>query len=87
MDYYSSTKAAMRIFDADDKYLLPRIWNYFDDIGGDNLALLSDYTGERLAIKEFNDSHPDKKNIPRIQSSGTDAYKVLASSGFCTAYF
>jgi hypothetical protein len=64
MDYYSSTKAALRIFDADDRYLLPRMWNYFDDIGGDNLALLSDYTGERLAIKEFNDSHEHKKISP-----------------------
>jgi hypothetical protein len=64
MDYYSSTKAALRIFDAGSEYLLPRMWNYFDDIGGDNLALLSDYTGERLAIKEFNDSHEHKKLSP-----------------------
>jgi hypothetical protein len=64
MDYYSSTKAALRIFDADNKYQLPRIFSYFDDIGGTNLALMSDYTGERLAIKEFNDSHELKKISP-----------------------
>lgn len=64
MDYYSSTKAALRIFDAGNEYQLPRVWSYFDDIGGDNLALVSDYTGERLAIKEFNGTHENKKISP-----------------------
>jgi hypothetical protein len=39
LDYYSSTAAALRIFNADDTFLLPRVFNYFDDIIGSNIEL------------------------------------------------
>jgi hypothetical protein len=64
LDYYSSTIAAMRLFDADDKYLLPRIFNYFDDIVGDSIELHGDFIGERLAINEFNTLHEQRKFAP-----------------------
>jgi hypothetical protein len=70
MDYYSSTIAAFKIFEADDKKLLPRIHAYFDDIGA-GLGILAaeldgnDYTGVRLAINEFNDAHTLKKICPQ----------------------
>jgi hypothetical protein len=57
LDFYSSTKAAMSLFEIEDEYLLPRIFNYFDDIIGNNVVLYNNYTGERLAIYEFNNSH------------------------------
>jgi hypothetical protein len=60
-DFYSSTEAALRLFEADDKYFLPRIFNYFDDIIGDERELYNDYTGQRLAINEFNEKHEFKK--------------------------
>lgn len=63
-DYYSSTIAALRLFDADDEYLLPRIFNYFDDIVGSDVELHGDYIGERLAINEFNTLHDHRKFCP-----------------------
>jgi hypothetical protein len=44
-DFYSSTALALKMFDADEKYFLPRIYCYFDD----------------TAINEFNQTHEHKK--------------------------
>jgi hypothetical protein len=64
LDYYSSTMTALRLFDAGDEHLLPRVLNYFDDIVGSDIELHSDYTGERLAINEFNTLHDQRKLCP-----------------------
>jgi hypothetical protein len=67
MDLYSSTVPALRLFEADDTCLLPRIFTYFDDIGTsifDYDACFNEYTGERLAINEFNAAHSDRKISP-----------------------
>jgi hypothetical protein len=64
LDLYSSTKVALTIFDVEDKYRMPRIFTYFDDIIGNEIALYNDYTGERLAIAEFNESHSSQKVAP-----------------------
>lgn len=61
LDFYSSTKSALEIFDVEEKYLLPRIFCYFDDVLGTETELYNDHTGERLAIREFNQSHERKK--------------------------
>jgi len=61
LDFYSSTAAALNMLDADEKYYLPRIFCYFDDIIGTELELYNDYIGERLAINEFNQTHEDVK--------------------------
>lgn len=61
LDYYSSTVSALKIFEASNNMLLPRIFCYFDDIIGGEEELYSEYTGELLAIKEFNDNHKYKK--------------------------
>jgi hypothetical protein len=58
LDLYSSTMDAFGLFDADDALLLPRVVSYFDDVIGFSH---SDFTGERLAISEFNDAHPERK--------------------------
>ena len=55
LDLYSSTKSAFKLFDGDEKYFLPRLMCYFDDIGS------IEFLGERLAIKEFNDENTSKK--------------------------
>ena len=60
-DYYSSTVQALNLFRADPKLLLPRIHCYFDDIMG---KTFSDFTGERLAINEFNAASPARKISP-----------------------
>ena len=65
LDYYSSTAAALKIFESDHRYLLPRIACYFDDIVGDVDWAYNEFTGELLAINEFNAVHPSIK-IARV---------------------
>jgi hypothetical protein len=61
LDLYSSTVDAMALLRADDAVLLPRMMCYFDNILGHSY---SDFTGERLAISEFNDAEPMRKISP-----------------------
>jgi hypothetical protein len=63
-DFYSSTAAALAMFDEDQRHFLPRVFCYFDDITGTESSLYNDYTGERLAIHEFNRAHELKKLSP-----------------------
>ena len=58
LDYYSSTVAAFKVLEADHARVLPRIHCYFDDIMG---LTCSEFTGERLAIAEFNTTHGLRK--------------------------
>jgi hypothetical protein len=55
LDYYSSTVSAMRslLHEPPERYL-PRVLCYFDDTVGPHQELHSDFTGELLAIREFN---------------------------------
>jgi hypothetical protein len=61
MDLYSSTRDALKIFEADHSFLLPRVFSYFDDILGHTY---NDFCGERLAISEFNSNHANTKICP-----------------------
>jgi hypothetical protein len=61
LDFYSSTRAALALFDTDSAHLLPRVFMYFDDVIGDNTWLVSEFAGEPLAIDEFNREHQSKK--------------------------
>ena len=61
LDLYSSTRDALGLFDAEHDRLLPRIVCFFDDITG---FTYNDFTGERLAISEFNASHAVRKLSP-----------------------
>lgn len=54
LDFYSSTADGLKAFDAPSRYLLPRVFCYFDDTMGDSEQLYSEFTGERLAIADFN---------------------------------
>jgi len=64
LDYYSSTARAFKIFDGDLDRFLPRVLCYFDDISNAE-ALQCDFTGEALAIAEFNDMREEAK-IDRV---------------------
>ena len=64
LDFYSSTRDAMIMLDEKKEFFLPRVYNYFDDIIGTEIELYNDYTGERLAIEEFNQLHKDIKFSP-----------------------
>jgi hypothetical protein len=58
LDFYSSTRDALRLFEAGAASLLPRIPCYFDDVLGYGWT---DFNGELAAIAEFNDAHPRRK--------------------------
>jgi len=54
LDFYSSTVAALSIFDGPVDRFLPRVFCYMDDVTGDEIELYGDGTGVRLAVREFN---------------------------------
>ncbi|MDH3411289.1 MAG: hypothetical protein OEM98_02265 [Gammaproteobacteria bacterium] len=58
---YSSTAHGLRILDAGEDLLLPRIHCYFDDVLG---FTYGDHNGERLAIHEYNAAHLTRKISP-----------------------
>jgi hypothetical protein len=65
LDYYSSTKAALSLFEASDaRPHLPRVYCYFDDIIWPERACHNEYVGELRAIREFNDAHTSLKVCP-----------------------
>jgi hypothetical protein len=61
LDFYTSTRDAMPLIEADTSLLLPRVHCYFDDITG---FTYSEWNGERLAIAEFNAQHEQRKISP-----------------------
>ncbi len=61
LDFYSSTVHAMKILSADHDRLLPRTYCYFDDTMGSMEELYNEFTGELLAIREFNEKHEARK--------------------------
>lgn len=58
LDYYYSTKDAMRVFEGAAEQYLPLGVVYCDDI---SLEVHNSYCGELLAIREFNDEQPLRK--------------------------
>jgi hypothetical protein len=68
LDYYSSTMDAFHIFEGPAATRLPRVFCYFDDIVWPERACYNEFTGEYLAIREFNEHHPHQKisKIPHL---------------------
>ena len=64
LDYYSSTVSALKVFEAEHSYLLPRVACYVDDMVGDIDWAYNEFAGELLAIKEFNAKHEHVKVAP-----------------------
>ena len=62
LDYYSSVDA-FRIFRIGLAAILPRVMCYMDDVIG-TTECYSDFTGEQLAIAEFNQQNTAKKFLP-----------------------
>jgi len=58
VDYYSSTKQAMKCFVAQPELYLPRVHLYFDDLED---PVHNSYCGELLAIREFNEHEAFRK--------------------------
>lgn len=61
LDYYSSTKSALKLFDGPPATRLPRIMCYFDDVAWPERAYHNEYVGELCAINEFNAEHSSRK--------------------------
>ena len=61
LDYYGATVDAFEVLLTDMSLLLPRVHCYFDDTMG---FTCSEWGGERLAIREFNESQPRRKISP-----------------------
>jgi hypothetical protein len=66
LDYYSSTKVALQMFEGGPASHLPRVFCYFDDVCCTAIGCMSEFQGELLAIREFNEAHADRK-IARIE--------------------
>lgn len=64
LDYYSLTTDALTLFETGSSNFLPKVFMYFDDIVGGDIWLSNDYTGQRLAIDEFNKKHELQKIYP-----------------------
>jgi hypothetical protein len=64
LDYYSSTRDALQLFTGPAESYLPRVLVYLDDIANAK-ALQTRFTGELLAIEEFNHEHEHMK-IDRV---------------------
>ncbi len=59
LDLYSSSKSFLDKIEIWGKFTTPRVYCYFDDLFHHNY--LSDFNGELLAIKEFNETNKDFK--------------------------
>jgi hypothetical protein len=65
LDYYTSTKNALRLFANEDaRTRLPRSYCYFDDLIWPEHACHNEYIGELCAIREFNQEQEFKKVCP-----------------------
>lgn len=64
LDFYSSTMNAFQIFESEPSMRLPRVFCYFDDVMYPIHACYCEYTGELLAIREFNERHQNRKLCP-----------------------
>lgn len=59
VDMYSSTVSALQLLEASESVLMQRVFCFFDDY-----LACGDFDGERLAVTEFNESHPMRKISP-----------------------
>ena len=83
LDFYSSTVHALSLFNTDDQNLLPRVYCYFDDIIGDDYRLHSEFAGELLAIREFNDQSEYRK-LGKINGL---SYKRIINQRWCNQVY
>lgn len=63
MDYYSSTSGVLEVIGSElnERSYLPRVYSYFDNVAGYDAQDYNEFTGELLAIAEFNERHPTTK--------------------------
>jgi hypothetical protein len=69
LDYYTSTKQSLGIFNFEELQYLPRVECYMDDTGSFELLSASSHTGVLAAISEFN-AHSEKRKILKKEDVG-----------------
>jgi len=77
VDYYSSTMEVFSLLGTGRERMLPRVYMYFDDIFGEEADMHCSFTGERLAISEFNASHEQQKISEAFHLRSDDRYHGL----------
>jgi hypothetical protein len=76
VDYYSSTKMVLQLFEGEPKSRLPRVYCYFDDLVWPDIACHNEYIGELCAIREFNLEHEHMKIAPIHMFAHTRPYSA-----------
>lgn len=61
LDYFSSSRDALRILDAPSKNFLPRLFMYLDDVVGCDKEMYGSFNGELAANEHFNNAHDNIK--------------------------
>ena len=64
LDYYSSTKAALQVFNGAASTHLPRVICYLDDLACTDIGVMNRYVGVYAAVDEFNEQFDDRKLCP-----------------------
>ena len=77
LDYFSSTMAALSVFEENEKHYLPRIECYFDDVNSWELLCASTETGVLKAISLFNSKYKKQKILKK---EGVKAFRKIPSS-------
>jgi hypothetical protein len=75
VDYYSSARDALTVFDGAPEQYLPRVLLYLDDI---HLESHNSWCGELLAINEFNRAHELRKAEPHVFLRGNRLFRNAA---------
>ena len=86
LDYYTSTKSSLEIFNFDSNFYIPRVFVYLDDT-----LRFSDFTGELLAINEYNQDNKLRKisiqNLAAEEMSLTWNKWIYLGKKFYHAYY
>ena len=84
LDFFSSTQAALLIFNSNEKNYLPRVECYFDDVNSSELLCASSETGVLRAISMFNEENKKKKILKK---EGVEAFRRFPCPGWNNSMF
>jgi hypothetical protein len=82
LDYYTSTKSALKLLEENNYFFLPRVECYVDDINSSELLCASSEAGVLRAIYEYNETSVNKLLI----KEGVHAFRRYPSSWNHSAY-
>ena len=80
LDYFTSTEAALKILNKEDKYFLPRVECFFDDVGSTELLCACQETGVLKAISEYNETS-DNQILRKMGLKASRRYSAFWNEG------